>query len=1075
MAAGSRWIGLSVSRRIGLSMSVACVLACLGGGVVLGDPPRPAEVPTTLSPPQLAFMDASRRSSPSVGHLFVSPMVNRRAGEMQKMFADDGPGGCAKALLEAYLTDRASEDFPAMAIALLARADFSVHSRCTIDSKLAGTQGKRKVEPDEKKLIESVSGVVDALLATKHPRSRDAAAELFVQVFSEGLTSQHATSGNGNRKLDPMPPALTARAAEFLGDEDPFVHALAEWAVHVNVANDNDDRRSLSWPGEDPPGWFEAWRGVDPAEHLTLDYARQAISLGMHRRGEDLLRLARDVRRRAEGKASWARPRLQPARQRELDAALSRMGEAFEAMERTIKNRVRTTETSPEALTACRKAWLAWRPTVRRVVMIGPDVDFDSIVYFKRYSGGAHLQPGIHDDKFIYGGDIYVQEGLEPTSPTRALIGERLPLGVVTDMDLDYEGQKVIFSRTDENKIQKIFSMRLDGGELTKLTEGDYDDCDPAWMPDGGFVFGSMRAAAGTMCASSLGNVGPEGASHTNIYRCHPDGTIRRLSYCKDDDCYPYVLNDGRVVYMRWDYQERGVDEIFSLWAVRPDGTGSDGFYRVHIPDSLIIQSLRDPRPVDDSPLLVATGGSHRSNNEGLLMLCNPDEGINNPRGMRTVTPNASVISRGCGSEMRPVVEGGVPYIGGYVTKPCPLSEKSFLTSYGFDMPQSCNFWVYYVDVWGNKELIHRDKLMEAVAVAPVRKRPKPPVMPDLTDPSVTYATCYVDDVYADLPGVGKGEVKALRIAQQMFWITRARQQGIQYHPLSNASECFGYPGTGGTVRVIGTVPVEPDGSAHFQVPAGVDVYFQAIDANHMAVQRMRTHVEFAPGEVRGCIGCHETKGLGVPVSYKGSALEKPAVRPTPPSWGDSTVFNYEKHLQPIWDAKCVTCHGGKKTAAKLDLTSKKDKYGFMQSYRSLFGLKPGDETKDVVWAADGPVKRERMRGKTHPWWDVMFDYVIVRRSVRGEDALVTPPKKYGAIRHPFARTLVDDPKHRKRLTDEQLELIMTWFDMQAPYFDTYMQQVRRGRKRGLARVRVEPFPPFGKSRQHVIHRPSED
>jgi hypothetical protein len=378
------------------------------------------------------------------------------------------------------------------------------------------------------------------------------------------------------------------------------------------------------------------------------------------------------------------------------------------------------------------------------------------------------------------------------------------------------------------------------------------------------------------------------------------------------------------------------------------------------------------------------------------------------------------------------------------------------------------------VDVWGNKELIRRERLMEVATALPVRKRAKPPVIPDMTDPSKSYATCYVDNVYADLPGVEKGEVKYLRIAQQMFWITRVGTQGLQYHPLANAAECFGYPGTGGPVRVLGIVPVEEDGSAHFQVPASVDVYFQALDKDYRAVQRMRTHVEFGPGENRSCIGCHETKDVAVKIRPKGLALAKGPVRPTPPPWGDTKLIDYETMIQPIWDAKCVKCHGGKETKAGLDLTDKRDNYGFVQSYRSMFGLKPGDPTPDVVWTREGPVKRQRVKKPDHPWWDIMFDHVIVRKSIRGQPSLPNPVKVYGAIRHPLARKLTGEGKHGKMLTDDEKRLIVTWFDIQSPYFDTYMQAVGRS-KHNLVRVKVDPFPPFGDSREHTVHRPGDD
>jgi hypothetical protein len=535
-------------------------------------------------------------------------------------------------------------------------------------------------------------------------------------------------------------------------------------------------------------------------------------------------------------------------------------------------------------------------------------------------------------------------------------------------------------------------------------------------------------------------------AKHTNIYRLLADGdTIWRLSYCKDDDAYPYVLNDGRVVYMRWDYQERGVDEIFSLWAVRPDGSGSDGFYRVHIPDSLIIEALKDPRPIPGTQKLIAMGSSHRAGNEGLVALCDTSVGVNNPLGIRDVTPYHSPIGRGVGELMRPVNEGGVPYIGGYYAQPWALTEKTFLVSGAYDMPTSCNFNAYYIDVWGNKELLHRDRLMETMAVIPLAPRARPPVLAETRDPGKTYATCYVDNVYNDLAGVEKGEVKYIRILEQMFWPYGCEFTGSYRRP----------GGTGqGATRIIGIVPVHEDGSASFEVPSDMPVYFQALDEHYRGIQRMRTHVEFAPGESRSCLGCHETRSEGVKTRQMGLSLNTPPVRPTPPPWGDSTFINYETMIQPVLEQKCVDCHSGPNPRGGLLLTAAKDEAGFMQSYRSLFGLPAGMSFPESRYPK-GEVYDD------NPTWEAMTDRVVfILKETNGE---VTRPKQFGAPQSPLATKLVDDPEHRKRLSDDQMRLFMAWLDVRAPYFDHYI------RRRGNKRVVLQPFPPFGEVREHRI------
>jgi hypothetical protein len=139
-----------------------------------------------------------------------------------------------------------------------------------------------------------------------------------------------------------------------------------------------------------------------------------------------------------------------------------------------------------------------------------------------------------------------------------------------------------------------------------------------------------------------------------------------------------------------------------------------------------------------------------------------------------------------------------------------------------------------------------------------------------------------------------------------------------------------------------------------------------------------------------------------------------------------------------------------------------------MQSYRSLYGLRPEDPTPNVVWDTDGAVERKRVKAPAHRWWLVMLEDVIVRDSPAELTSVPTPPKRFGAVRHPFARKLVVDPKHRKRLSEDDLCLVMTWFDVQVPYFDTYMQQVGKA----LVRVKVDPYAPFDASRELAIHYP---
>jgi hypothetical protein len=1041
-----------------LLLGVACLCAFAaeqGAGAEAGWPTietpevDPISSITMYSEDYLDWMDQCRRGAGGAGLVYIYPEAARRARHYRDMLDNEGPAALAKAMVAAYPSDKAFLELAAGAIAMAARTGYMAYgwgTNVTSTVKEFGLPEERKKELPRKQnavpalLVQSVNPVIDEILRIDSPCAEDVAVEMLLQVFSETLVSGHCESHNGRRVMEPMPRELTARAAEFLGSEDPFIHAVAEWAVSVNVCNENDGvGQGKVWPGESPPAWWDRWAAIPESQHLQLDYIRQAIALQMHRRGKDLLTLSRDQMRRAEEKARWARTQV-PAEQRaQIDAAVDEMKQAHTEFASVVEAR-------PDDLAACRGAYLEWRPTVRPVAMSGPDVDFDSVVYVQRFSGGPHGQPGAHlPSRWGVGGDIYVQDGLDPDSPVRALMRDKMPPTLIQDMDLWYDADKVVFAATDGRKNYQLWEIDIEGEQLTRLAETGFDDCDPAYLPDGGVVFGSTAAGAGVMCGNGSN-------SHTNIYRLTADRTeTRRLSYCKDDDAYPYVLNDGRIVWMRWDYQERGVNEIFSLWVVRPDGTGADAFYRVHIPMKIIVQTLRDPEPVPGSQKIIATGGSHRTHNEGTLILADPTMGINNPLGIRTVTPYTTPTTYGVGALMRPVEEGGVPYPGGVIMKPQALSDKSFLVSMCYDMPQSCNFWLYYVDVWGNKELIHRDKLMETVCAMPLAPRDRPPVLPDMSDQDQTFATCYVDNVYADLPGVKKGEVKYIRVLQQLFWFPSRSGPPLLFKHSYRDFKASGGTGQGAT-RIIGTVPVEEDGSAHFRVPAGVDVYFQALDKDYRAVQRMRTHVEFGRGESRSCMGCHETRGEGVTIRPMGLALDKPPVRPTPPPWGDSTFIDYETMVQPVLEAKCVRCHGDENPKGNLFLTASRDEAGFMQSYRSLFGLRAGQSFPKNYRRADP--------GDAQTWEAMNERVAFFLGETAGE---ITVPRQFGSPQAPLAKKLVGDPGHRGRLTAQEMELIMTWLDVRAPYYAHYYQ--------GRNTVAVLPFDPFGDSREHAVLR----
>ena len=366
------------------------------------------------------------------------------------------------------------------------------------------------------------------------------------------------------------------------------------------------------------------------------------------------------------------------------------------------------------------------------------------------------------------------------------------------------------------------------------------------------------------------------------------------------------------------------------------------------------------------------------------------------------------------------VAEGGVPDKGGLYQTPWALSERCFLVSYSYARTPSNGgggrnangFALYLIDAYGNKELVCRDLLLSCSFPMPLRKRPRPPELTPTAESDESYATCYVTDVYDGAPGLATGSVKHLRILQRVGWPLDAKVGAMRWIPGNAWERHFGF-WAWAPVRVIGTVGVERDGSAHFTLPADTAVYFEALDDKYMELRRMRSHVTFQPGEARGCRGCHESQARAPAPSHAPLALLRPAETPTPPPWGDRRLLGYEWLVQPVLDRHCVRCHGREEPKGGIDLTAARAADGFFQSYHTLFG--------------DFTAKGKKGRP-------------LVACSNRFGGAAISQPMEFGSHRSPFITVLLKDPLHAKevRLSQEEWLALVTWVDANAPYYDTF-------------------------------------
>jgi len=830
--------------------------------------------------------------------------------------------------------------------------------------------------------------------------------------------------------------AQLAQAAGLLDHDDPFVRGLAEWAIALKVGMDNNGQQ-CAWPRPDPPEWFQRWSALSGEFLLEADYVRQAAVWNIHHDGKQLLASVKKIIRRAEGAAGEVLRTGAPEAQKLVDRQL--------ALLKSIQDRLaRQIEAAPGDLTAQRKLWLDARRAARPIVMANPAIDFTQIIFITRHAAHSHRNitgsqyPWIHKP----GGDICVKIGLDPASSFRPVLRGQLGPGHVHGIDLWWDADRAVFAyarqtrwpprwdtvsgdhvfllRGDQEPTH-LYEIRLDGTGLRQLTNHPYwSDLEPTYCANGDVVFASDRSGRSSEC-------GRFSADHTviNLYVVTPDGRIRRLNDNKDIDRYAHSLDNGLIAYTRWEYQERHFLEVHSIWTMRPDGTMAVPVFKQHLS---VPWGLRDTRSIPGSPRLVSIGTGHHTFAYGPVLIVDPRQGINAASAVQSVTPYVAP-QEGPNVTAR-VPEGGVPDQGGLYQTPWALSERCFLVSYSYGRPPSDTaggrnengFAIYLIDVYGNKELIHRDLIYSCEFPMALRRRPRPPILPSTADPAQTAATCYVSDVYQGLEGIPRGTVKYIRILQRVGWPLDERIGAMRWIP-GNAWEWhFGF-WSWAPVRVIGTVPVEADGSAYFRVPADTSVYFQVLDEREMELRRMRSHVTFQPGEVRGCLGCHESRVNAPATVRQGSlATAKPPQTPTPPPWGSQRLLGYEWLIQPILDRRCVRCHGSERPDGNIDLSATRAADGFLQSFRTLFGLAPHEQSSHA-------------RPKPNR--------VLVACSDRFSNAAVSQPMQFGSHRSRLVQVLLTDELHRKeaRLSPAEWTTLVTWVDANAPYYDRFFNK----------------------------------
>ena len=232
--------------------------------------------------------------------------------------------------------------------------------------------------------------------------------------------------------------------------------------------------------------------------------------------------------------------------------------------------------------------------------------------------------------------------------------------------------------------------------------------------------------------------------------------------------------------------------------------------------------------------------------------------------------------------------------------------------------------------------------------------------------------------------------------------------------------------------KVWGYATVEPDGSAHFKVPAQQPIYFLPLDDQGRAVQRMRTFTHLMPGESQSCVGCHADRNYSTPAAAPVLARPAAALRRAPaelqePEWGRQG-FSYAHLVQPIWDKHCVDCHGRQDPAAQLELTGDKTDF-FNVSYEYL--VRNG--TPSQAWWLGG------VGGAFAP-----SKYTSWIPTYNGQEAniLQIAPGQWGAKASLLAAVIAEGHPDeqgvaRVALSAPEKRRVYAWLDLNCPYYGT--------------------------------------
>jgi len=658
----------------------------------------------------------------------------------------------------------------------------------------------------------------------------------------------------------------------------------------------------------------------------------------------------------------------------------------------------------------------------RKIILSHPLLDFPKLLINKR-SGAL---PEHMCDQYLgrhsrAAPGLVVLDNWKDGPKETVLLEGKLPPGGLIHPDLSYDATRVLFAYAEHTKEKQgqmrgyfIYEYSFETGQVRQITGTERDplvgalgratvfieDTNPCYLPDGGFAFISTRSQQFGRCHG--GRYVP---SYT-LHRGELDGSrIRPLSFNESNEWGPSVLNDGSIVYCRWDYVNRNDTQFQSLWVIHPDGTQTAHYYGNNSRAPCLIG---EPQQIPNSHKTVSTAAAHHGQTLGTLIVVDPYRGQDGGEPLTWITPEfafpESGVPKGTTVTPMPMMEDTQP--SGRAATPWPLSEDLFLCTYQCGALHA----ICLIDTLGGRELIYRDPAISCFDPIPLRPRPMPPPLCSSVPGNESEKTgvFVIQDVYRSSEPIPRGSLKSLRVNQ------------IISQPTSSVPP-RSYVSNEVVKKVLGTVPVDEQGSVAFEAPASVPLQFQLLDGNGMAVMTMRSLVYVQPGERAACAGCHEPRSAAPPLATAGgtSAVQIHQLRP-PAGPRYEGGFSFMRTVQPVLDRYCICCHGLDKAEGIVNLLGSR-----------------------------GAVEQEKARNKrVSSFASASYDALIglpnmVVLAHRNSEKVPSRPKDYFAHAGKLAALLLagHPDKTGKKLVEfdrESFQRIVDWLDLNAQCYGDY-------------------------------------